>query len=367
MTPQRWAQLKDLYRSVLEEQPEERQKMLGGIREIDPGLCAELEYLLRQSAPPGDISGSVESSAVLRQHVLDAAVARQIPVYKPSDVAVLIRRLESGGLTASSAAGEKIPAPPEAAPSMPIQLDFPLDQEGRLKPLELHVRLVCPDFEPRTLVKALQVPPAGDSMVCRIPIAPRILGEVTVHLELFLGDAPIASRVLKTEVRPSERYIADVSSVVASIPLPVLARGSEVSPAAGSAEGAELASTLEMPAAEVTAPAPEPPPPPPPMQSAPAPLLGDDPGGFTRMVQTTAAGAGDASPMPGNGGFSSDIPVETHHTDAETIIPIVGLPGAPPPVPAVRPKRNPLLVLLAVFGPLFLLALAIMLFFARKV
>ena len=188
----------------------------------------------------------------LQQRMLDVAMARQIPIHKPAEVMALIRRGGSGGLAAVLQVEEDHSVTKEDIRSKPFQLEFPLAPSGALKPLELGLRLECPDFEPKTVSKTLLVPPAGDSDACTFLITPQHLGELRVNVELTRGDVLLASRALKTESTPSDRKIADPSKILVSIPLSVLVRASE------GASAGEFTRMLQPPAFPA-APIPSPP------------------------------------------------------------------------------------------------------------
>ena len=167
----------------------------------------------------------------LQQRLLDVAMARQVPIHKPAEVMALIRRTESGGLAAVLQVEEDHSVAKEDIRSKPFQLEFPVSSSGSLQPLELGLRLDCPDFEPKAVSKILLVPPAGDSDACTFLITPMHLGELRVNVELTRGDVLVASRALKTESTPSDRKIADPARILVSIPLSVLVRASETTSA----------------------------------------------------------------------------------------------------------------------------------------
>lgn len=73
----------------------------------------------------------------------------------------------------------------------------------------------------------LLVSPTGDSDICTFLITPMHLGELRVNVELTRGDVLVASRALRTEATPSDRKLADASSILVPIPLSVIVRPSE--------------------------------------------------------------------------------------------------------------------------------------------
>ena len=360
MTPKRWAQLKNLYGSILEQPPEERQKMLGGIREIDPSLCAELESLLAQSAHPAEGPGGNETfTPAIQPRVIEAAIACQLPVYKPAELAVLTRLPESAGLAAMS--GQPVDVAPEPVSQPGPQLEFPLDEQGRMHPLDLQLRVSCPDFSPKSLIQEIQVSPAADSPVCSIAIAPRVLGELVVHLEVCHGEVVLASRSFKTEVRPSERYIADATRVVAAVGISVLARSAEIAPMTAQEQG-EMSETLEIPATppdtnevshdEV------------PVTAAQVGASVPQEAEFSRMMA-----AGDYAEEPAARPLAAAAPggsaplIEEDAGEAPTLDSAPAAPAAPA---SPRAKHSPWLVVMAILGPIFLLALGLLAYLAMR-
>jgi serine/threonine protein kinase len=155
-----------------------------------------------------------------QQQVLDVAAAREILIYKPAEVVALVRRSESGGLAVVLEEDNESSAKPEDVRSKRFQIEFPVDGSGNLRPLELGLRIECPDFEPKAAFKLIEVPPDRDSEPCSFLIRPQYLGPLHINVELMRGNVFIAARILKTEVLPSDRE-PDETRVVVSIPLQV--------------------------------------------------------------------------------------------------------------------------------------------------
>ncbi|HTS30511.1 MAG TPA: serine/threonine-protein kinase [Bryobacteraceae bacterium] len=214
---------------------------------------------------------TVAQPAPLQQRVLDVAAQRQVPIRKPAEVVALIRRTESGGLAAVLEVDRDFSVKQEDVRSKPFQLEFPVGPQGNPMPLELGVRIECPDFEPKAAFKSIELLPDRDSEICTFLVTPQYLGELRINVEIVRRDVLVASRTLKTEAVPSERPW-DASMVVVSIPLGVVVRAAPAQAAAG--EFARLFQTAEPSA---------PPAPPRSLERA-------KPGEFTRMFGASETG-----------------------------------------------------------------------------
>src|SRR5262249_21576379 len=99
------------------------------------------------------------------ERVLDVAAAGQTPIHKPAEVISQIRRTSSGGLAAILETDRDYSAAKEDVRSKPFCLEFPRDARGVPKPLDLTLRIECPDFEPASAAKTIRVPVDRDSDV----------------------------------------------------------------------------------------------------------------------------------------------------------------------------------------------------------
>jgi serine/threonine protein kinase len=294
-----------------------------------------------------------ERSPTLQERLLDLAIARQIPVLKPAELIALIRRTESGGLAAVLQMEPDHALTNEDIRSKPFQLEFPVDAAGEIKPLELGLRIDCPDFEPKAAVKTILLPPSGDSEACSFLITPLYVGELRVNVELTRSDVLVTSRALKTEATPSDRSPIDSSNILVSIPLSVIVR----------APGLILASAPGEFTRMFQAPAPPPAPPPAPAQPGPA---STQPGEFTRMFQAPARAAPQPAPIVPRG------PSEYTQIFSQPAGLTLGQPSAQPqsqaqpkpPAPASRAKSN--LPLILGLATVLVLAVLIGIFFALR-
>jgi len=210
-----------------------------------------------------------EAAAVKEEtqgRVLDAAMAKEIPVGKPTELSVMIRRVDSAGLKAVLEI-EGGDARPDDVRSKPFELEFPVDAQGKPGAAEVTLRVESPDFQPSTQTKKLRVPAKADSETYSFLLTPRFTGDLRVNLELCKGEVCVASRVLRTNGAPSDRAESPVK-VLVSMPLSV--KGVELpgarvtkdnrgqAPRDVAAGGfAEAIPTVRRP--EPTAPAPPPP------------------------------------------------------------------------------------------------------------
>jgi hypothetical protein len=226
-------------------------------------------------------------------------MTRQIPFDKPAELIALVRRTESGGLAAVLRMEPQHALTGEDIRSTPFQLEFPVDATGTIKPLELGVRIECPEFEPKAAVKTILLPPTGDSEACTFLITPLSLGELRVNMELTRGDGLVTSRALKTE-----------AEILVSIPLSVLvhAPGQTAAPLApaftpGSSLDEQFASLYET-AEPPRAAKPEPPAPEPPgeftqwFEASEAAPSSEPPGEFTRYFEASSAASKPAPTAP---------------------------------------------------------------------
>jgi serine/threonine protein kinase len=161
--------------------------------------------------------------------VLEAAAPKESSVGRSTELVAMIRRTESGGLRVYLD-DEKIRlVSRDDVRERPFVLDFSIGHSGKLQPADIILRLDSPDFEPRSQMKKLKVPPQGDSEPCTFLITPRIAGELVVNLELLKEEEVVASRSIRMLAQPEGLPISDARSVV-TIPLVVLVRRIDAGP-----------------------------------------------------------------------------------------------------------------------------------------
>ena len=171
-------------------------------------------------SPPDPVTvRDLAATEEMQGRVLDAAMAQEIPVGKPTELTTMIRRVDSAGLKAvlEIDGGD---ARPDDVRSKPFELEFPVDAQGRRGAAELVLRVDSPDFEPPVQAKKLRVPPRADSETYSFLLTPKFTGDLRVNLELCKGDVCVASRVLRTSGAPSDR-MESTAKVLVSMPLSV--------------------------------------------------------------------------------------------------------------------------------------------------
>jgi len=142
-----------------------------------------------------------------RRRSLDAALPARVPVTKPSTLLVMIRRTDSPGLASIVEADPDYQATEKDINTKPLTLKFPVDKDGKSQPLDLLVKIESPEFEPKSQVKKIKVPPRGDSEPLLFLLTPTRLGPLLVNLEVSLQDGIIAGCLLRTygeTPRPNE-------------------------------------------------------------------------------------------------------------------------------------------------------------------
>ena len=149
-----------------------------------------------KAGPAPDVVPSRPAMSRGRRRILDAALPARVPLTKPSTLLVLIRRTDSPGLRAIVEAEPEYDITPKDIDSEPLTLKFPLDNNGTPQPLDLSIKIESPQFEPRSQIKSIRVPPRGDSLPRVFFLTPIQAGPLLVNLEICRGDEMIAGCVL---------------------------------------------------------------------------------------------------------------------------------------------------------------------------
>ena len=155
--------------------------------------------------------------------MLEAAAPKRAAVGRSMQMLAMIRRLESPGLKPFVDIEENAPLTQEDIRAKPFRLEFPSDRRGAPQPAEITLRLDSPDFEPKSQVKKLMVPPDRDSEVCTFLLTPKVGGELLLNLEVLKGEVLVASRAIRTVAEITEQQMAAGQNVLVSIPLEVIA------------------------------------------------------------------------------------------------------------------------------------------------
>ncbi len=155
--------------------------------------------------------------------MLEAAAPKRAAVGRSMQMLAMIRRLESPGLKPFVDIEENAPLTQEDIRAKPFRLEFLSDRRGAPQPAEITLRLDSPDFEPKSQVKKLMVPPDRDSEVCTFLLTPKVGGELLLNLEVLKGEVLVASRAIRTVAEITEQQMVVGQNVLVSIPLEVIA------------------------------------------------------------------------------------------------------------------------------------------------
>jgi serine/threonine protein kinase len=182
-------------------------------------LCAALRHI--KASHGADRDQWKDSSSVptveRQERVLEAAAPAESVVNRSIEVVAMVRRIDSEGLR-KLLNDETGSIRAQDVRDRPFELDFILDDVGKMQSAEITLRLDAPDFEPVTQTKRLRVPPLADSSPCTFLIKARVTGYLVANLELLRGEEVLASRPIRTRAMPDGVAISDFKNVV-SIPL----------------------------------------------------------------------------------------------------------------------------------------------------
>ncbi len=152
------------------------------------------------------------------KRVLDAAIARQVPVNTPTELVAMIRQTDSGRLLAEFDISEEQRAGIQS--SKPFPLSFPVATDGTLRPAEVFLRIDTQDFALQVSEKKLEIPVGGDSMPCRFSLTPLRPGKLSLLLEVLTKDQIlIAQGTLTTngtETLSAEKVVTSIMIFVMS-------------------------------------------------------------------------------------------------------------------------------------------------------
>jgi formylglycine-generating enzyme required for sulfatase activity len=156
------------------------------------------------------------------ERVLDAALSKKVPVEKPTELVAMVRLADSRGLRATLEIDEEFSVAPQDVRSEGFQLEFPLNANGELLPVQLTLRVDAPDFEPKMQQKKILVPPDSDSEAYVFLLTPKFTGQLIVNVEIYKGAVALSSRFLKITAEPSEREVFTQAKTLVSIPFYVV-------------------------------------------------------------------------------------------------------------------------------------------------
>ena len=193
--------------------------------DIEQGVRRVVEKLRQRKvlAPVAKIANDGPDLLPLEQdRMLDAAMAARVPMGKPTDLAVMVRRVASAGLKGILEITGEYSGRPEDVRSKPFRIEFPADEWGRPKPASLTLYLESPDFDPPSQKKKLPVPADADSEVCTFLLTPLFTGELVVNLEIYAPAGQMASRMFRVVSEASDRVLVKGRMLV-SVPISTVA------------------------------------------------------------------------------------------------------------------------------------------------
>ncbi|MDH3493350.1 MAG: hypothetical protein OEM82_07365, partial [Acidobacteriota bacterium] len=135
-----------------------------------------------------------------------------------------------------------------------FELEFPVDEDGELSPIDVSVSVQAPDFSPPFQSKKMRVKPEGDSGPRVLFVTPKRAGNLLVNVELILDESVIASCVFSTRAsaegggEPSAQLRSvDLGSGPAAVPDPEIdtTLGSGESPNEGPAQSTWSSSKMK--------------------------------------------------------------------------------------------------------------------------
>jgi hypothetical protein len=136
-----------------------------------------------------------------QERVLDAALAKQVTVGRPTELVAVVRQSSSGGLRALLDVEDDPELAAEDVKSKSFRMEFPQDYAGYPTPVNVRLTIDAPEFDPPTKTKLLSVPPDRDSEICRFMLTPRRAGQLRVMLEVSVEDVYQTARTLRTSAQ----------------------------------------------------------------------------------------------------------------------------------------------------------------------
>jgi nucleoside phosphorylase len=134
----------------------------------------------------------------LQERVLDAAIAKRIPVNRATKLLAMIRRVKSQGLRGTLEKDHSYSLAPETVRSGPFVLTLPVDKRRVVQSAEVVLKVESPDFDPPSQEALLTVPPDGDSPLCEVALTPLKPGNLVVIVTVLRDGHLLGARSLKT-------------------------------------------------------------------------------------------------------------------------------------------------------------------------
>lgn len=204
--------------------------------DIPASLSAVIEKALAKT-PAARFQTAAELAAALRavplqpeairERVLDAAIAQQVPVDKAMLLLAQVRLVKSPGLRGVLESETDLPLVPDNVRSSPtpFPVSFPTDARGVSHAASLSLHVVAPDFEPPSQWKTVSIPPDQDSAVHTFELVPHRAGDLLVTLEVYWDKTCLVSRPLKTTGLSQAAPLPAGSYLLTSLALTINAQG----------------------------------------------------------------------------------------------------------------------------------------------
>lgn len=173
---------------------------------------------------------------VKEDRVLDAAIAQEIPLYQPREIAIQVRLAPSEGLSLAIyadvlGAGNRERSYSVTRSDVRTSQGFGIPwsrEELRRGHLGLALRLDAPRLENTTAEKNIRIEPFRDSSVFTFLVSASAEGTYHLTAQLLCKDFSLTERILKTSARqhqgPSGSPGEITEHVIAAVPLEVRAR-----------------------------------------------------------------------------------------------------------------------------------------------
>ena len=166
--------------------------LVAGIRGQAPGRSGKDN----ESAPPEEATNLL---SFRDKRALDAAIAKCIPVGLPTELFVMVRKIESDGLKAILRVEfDDLQVNAEDVQSKDFCVEFPIGPDKKPKPISLALAIHAPGFEPNHLKESIMVRPEEDGEHLVFLLTPLQKGNLKLMISLYKENFRISSQFLKT-------------------------------------------------------------------------------------------------------------------------------------------------------------------------
>jgi len=163
-----------------------------------------------------------EKADQTQSRILEAAIQERVVVDKPASLYVWIKRIGSKSIISvvKSDVDEDAVLDVSSVKSKGLEIEFPVEN-GVIANARVSLRLVAPEFFPRTQQKEIKVPVNGDSDVCAFVVTPKKTGKLLLNIEVLKGEFSVANRNLwTTAIEDATKETSPM--VIVSIPITVV-------------------------------------------------------------------------------------------------------------------------------------------------